>query len=48
MYYVNFYSLFNHPEKDWEKLLDVAHPQQEEPSLFDYGGLDWKIQSSVA
>jgi hypothetical protein len=35
MYYVNFYSLFNHPEKDWEKLLDVASPQQEEPSLFD-------------
>ena len=23
MYYVDFYSLFNHPEKDWENLLDV-------------------------
>lgn len=23
MYYVDFYSLFNHPEKDWETLLDV-------------------------
>lgn len=24
MYYVDFYSLFNHPEKDWETLLDVS------------------------
>ena len=23
MYYVDFYSLFNHPEKDWETLLNV-------------------------
>jgi hypothetical protein len=35
MYYIDFYSFFNHPEKDWEKLLEVAHPPQEEPSLFD-------------
>jgi hypothetical protein len=35
MYYVDFYIFFNHPEKDWEKLLEVAHPPQEEPSLFD-------------
>ena len=35
MYYVNFYSLFNHPEKDWEKLLDVVSPLQENPSLFN-------------
>jgi hypothetical protein len=40
MYYVDFYSFFNHPEKDWEKLLEVAHPPQEEPSLFDEGA--WK------
>jgi hypothetical protein len=24
MYYIDFYSFFNHPEKDWEKLLEVA------------------------
>jgi pimeloyl-ACP methyl ester carboxylesterase len=42
MYYVDFYSFFNHPEKDWEKLLEVAPPPQEEPSLFDSGGLDIK------
>ena len=35
MYYVDFYSLFNHPEKDWEKLLDVASLTPKEPSLFD-------------
>jgi len=35
MYYVNFYSLFNHPEKDWEKMLEKASPPREEPSLFD-------------
>lgn len=35
MYYVNFYSLFNHPEKDWEKMLEKASPPKKEPSLFD-------------
>lgn len=32
MYYVDFYSLFNHPEKDWENLLDVN--QKEDYQLF--------------
>jgi hypothetical protein len=35
MYYMNFYSFFNHPEKDWEKLLETDLPAQKEPSLFD-------------
>ena len=25
MYYIDFYSLFNYPEKDWEALLEVAN-----------------------
>ena len=30
MYYVNFYSLFNNPEKDWEKMavFDEISPHQ--------------------
>jgi hypothetical protein len=35
MYYIDFYSFFNHPEKDREKLLEVYPPPQAEPSLFD-------------
>ena len=35
MYYMNFYTFFNHPEKDWEKLLETDVPAQKEPSLFD-------------
>jgi hypothetical protein len=35
MYYVDFYSFCNHPEKDWEKLLEADVPAQKEPSLFD-------------
>lgn len=35
MYYVDFYSFFNHPEKDWEKMLEVNSRPHEEPSLFD-------------
>lgn len=42
MYYVNFYSLFNEPDKDWERVLrKVAEPPLE-PTLFDFseqGGL---------
>lgn len=34
MYYVDFYSLFNNPEKDWERLLSQATEQPPEPSLF--------------
>ena len=35
MYYIDFYSLFNNPEKDWEnmKILEENSPPQ--PSLFD-------------
>ena len=25
MYYIDFYSLFNHPEKDWKALFEVAN-----------------------
>ena len=35
MYYVDFYSLFNHPEKDWEILLKVRADAPPIPSLFD-------------
>lgn len=35
MYYVDFYSLFNHPEKDWEASLKAAAEIPIEPSLFD-------------
>lgn len=34
MYYVDFYSLFNHPEKDWETLLDVREREDYQLSLF--------------
>ncbi len=35
MYYVEFYSLFNHPEKDWESILEAASGLPPQPSLFD-------------
>ena len=35
MYYVDFYSLFNHPEKDWEARLQATSDRTPEPSLFD-------------
>ncbi len=35
MYYVDFYSLFNYPEKDWEILLENATESPPLPSLFD-------------
>lgn len=35
MYYVDFYSLFNNPEKDWESLLQETSGAPPEPSLFD-------------
>ena len=34
MYYADFYSLFNHPEKDWETSLKAAAEIPVEPSLF--------------
>ena len=35
MYYVDFYSLFNNPEKDWEIILGKASDAPPELSLFD-------------
>ena len=35
MYYVDFYSLFNYPEKDWEIILGKASDAPPELSLFD-------------
>lgn len=35
MYYVDFYSQFNHPEKDWECILESASGLSPKPSLFD-------------
>ena len=34
MYYVDFYSLFNHPEKDWETLLNVEQKDDYQLSIF--------------
>ena len=39
MYYVDFFSLFNNPEKEWEIMLSEASGGPPEPSLFDSGGL---------
>ena len=35
MYYLDFHSLFNNPEKDWEKILSMASGAPPEPSLFN-------------
>ncbi len=35
MYYVNFYSLFNSPEKDWEMVCKSVTQEPPNPSLFD-------------
>ena len=35
MYYVDFYSLFNNPEKDWETVLAEASETPPELTLFD-------------
>lgn len=36
MYYADFYSLFNHPEKDWEAMLKATSESPPiQPSLFD-------------
>ena len=39
MYYVDFYSLFNQPDKDWKNILNSTSEGSHEPSLFD-GGLE--------
>lgn len=40
MYYVDFYSLFNNPDKDWEIILAETSGAPPETSLFDLGGLE--------
>lgn len=35
MYYIDCYSFFEHPEKDWLKILDTHNNPPAEPSLFD-------------
>ena len=35
MYYVDFYSLFNNPEKEWDIILPKAFDAPSEPSLFN-------------
>ena len=35
MYYANFYSLFNNPEKDWEQMLSSIESSPPKPTLFD-------------
>lgn len=35
MYYVDFYSLFNNPEKDWEYVLAEASETPPELTLFN-------------
>ena len=35
MYYVDFHSLFNNPDKDWENILSEASGSPPELSLFD-------------
>ncbi len=35
MYYVDFYSLFNHPEKDWESMAFFASDPSPQLTLFD-------------
>jgi hypothetical protein len=35
MYYIDFYSLFNHPEKDWEAILKEASDEPLQLMLFD-------------
>jgi hypothetical protein len=35
MYYIDFYSLFNHPEKDWEAILATVSDKPLQLTLFD-------------
>ena len=35
MYYIDCYSFFEHPEKDWLKILDTHENPPDKPSLFD-------------
>jgi hypothetical protein len=42
MYYVNCYTFFEQPEKDWLRILEAAYPPPDEPSLFDKRGLTFQ------
>ena len=35
MYYVNCYTFFEQPEKDWLRILEAAYTPPDEPRLFD-------------
>ena len=35
MYYVNCYTFFEEPEKDWQAILKTTDPSLPEPTLFD-------------
>ena len=35
MYYADFFSLFNNPEKEWEEMLKMAEKSPPELTLFD-------------
>ncbi|MBR2882335.1 MAG: transposase, partial [Prevotella sp.] len=35
MYYVNCYTFFEQPERDWLKIIEMDNPQPDEPALFD-------------
>ena len=35
MYYVNCYTFFEHPGRDWLKILSLSNPPPEKLTLFD-------------
>lgn len=35
MYYINCYTFFEQPEKDWLKILEAEYPPPDQPTLFD-------------
>lgn len=34
IYYIDFYSFFNHPEKDWKTLLSLSYTPTRQLTLF--------------
>ena len=51
MYYVDFYSLFNQPDKDRKNILNSPSEEPHEPSLFDEGAwnsADKRVQWELA
>ena len=42
MYYFDYYSFFEQPEKDWQKQCEKLKERPPDPSLFDWGGLLFK------